>query len=93
MRSASVVSRFALVAAASLALPGLAFAQTGGPQAEGKWDNAGPTMVAYVSGVRSEKTRKQMTVSAMDIRVNVRGSMAETTVKPTAFDIYLRRCL
>ncbi len=43
-------------------------------------ERAGPSLVAYANGVHSEAARRELAISSLDLAVNVRGDIAETTV-------------
>ena len=40
----------------------------------------GPTLTAWVDGVRSDETRRELTLAALDVAVTVEGGIAATTV-------------
>ncbi len=46
---------------------------------------AGPRLTAYADGVHSEATKRELGISSMEVDVDVRGDIAETTVT-IAFD-------
>lgn len=43
-------------------------------------DRAGPQLIAYADGVHSEANKRDLGISSLDVDVNVRGDIAETTV-------------
>jgi hypothetical protein len=43
-------------------------------------DRAGPSLVAYANGVHSEAAKRDLGISSLDVSVDVRGDIAETTV-------------
>ena len=43
-------------------------------------DRAGPSLIAYADGVHSEANKRDLGISSLDIDVDVRGDIAETTV-------------
>ncbi|MDP3493128.1 MAG: VIT domain-containing protein [Hyphomonadaceae bacterium] len=48
-------------------------------------DRAGPQLIAYADGVHTEANKRDLGISSLEIDVNVRGDIAETTVT-VAFD-------
>src|SRR5688572_29799224 len=73
MRNASAFLRLTTVAVAALLLPSAAFAAV----------TDGPSLVAFRDGVRTEASKREMTVSVLDVSVKVRGDIAETIVTAT----------
>ena len=43
-------------------------------------ERAGPTLTAYLTGIRSEATKRDLAISSLEVGVDVRGDIAETTV-------------
>jgi hypothetical protein len=43
-------------------------------------DRAGPQLLAYADGVHSKATERDLGIASLDVSVNVRGDIAETTV-------------
>ncbi|HPI50053.1 MAG TPA: VIT domain-containing protein, partial [Hyphomonadaceae bacterium] len=43
-------------------------------------ERAGPTLIAYADGVHSEANKRDLGISSLEVDVNVRGDIAETTV-------------
>ena len=43
-------------------------------------ERAGPSLIAYANGVHSAAARRDLALSSMDVAVDVRGDIAETTV-------------
>src|SRR5262245_31262995 len=73
MRNASAFLRLTTVAAAALLLTPAALAAV----------TDGPSLTAYRDGIHSDATKREMTVSVLDVSVKVRGDVAETTVTAT----------
>lgn len=79
MRNALAFRRTLLLSAICLALPASAFGQSSKP----KLELAGPTLSAWSNGVRSDASKREIRVSSLDVSVEVRGDIAETTVTAT----------
>jgi hypothetical protein len=77
MRNAYAFRQFAIAAAASLCLPTAAHAD------KPKADATGPSLIAYSNGIHSDANKREMSVSALAIAVQVRGEIAETTITAT----------
>ncbi len=43
-------------------------------------ERAGPSLTAYVDGVRNERSKRELGISSLEVDVDVRGDIAETTV-------------
>jgi hypothetical protein len=43
-------------------------------------ERAGPTLTAYLTGIRSEATKRDLAISSLEVGVDVRGDIAETTI-------------
>src|SRR5690606_24015258 len=46
-------------------------------------DRTGPQLLAYADGVHSKETERDLGIASLDVSVNVRGDIAETTVTVT----------
>ncbi|MDP3738329.1 MAG: VIT domain-containing protein [Hyphomonadaceae bacterium] len=79
MRNALAFRRTLLLSAICLALPASAIGQSSKP----KLELAGPTLTAWSNGIRSDANKREIRVSSLDVSVEVRGDIAETTVTAT----------
>ncbi len=78
MRNALAFRRLSTVAVTALLLSASAFADKDKPAVL-----LGPTLVAYSNGIHTDAMKREVKVSSLDIKVNVRGDIAETVVTAT----------
>lgn len=77
-----------LLAAASALMIAHSFTATAQQQPQAKLtkeqtkelERAGPSLTAYVDGVRNERSKRELGISSLEVDVDVRGDLAETTV-------------